>query len=56
MHEALPGEDIAYSRYNILDTYLGLSLEEEKEVEEMLYRELSVEEVKKVMELRTSWH
>jgi len=40
----------------IFDTYLGLSPEEEKEVEEMLHRELSAEEVKKVMELRTSWH
>ncbi|MGI9952910.1 DUF4351 domain-containing protein [Moorellaceae bacterium AZ2] len=40
----------------IFDTYLGLSPEEEKEVEEMLRKELSTEEVKKVMELRTSWH
>ncbi|MGB9662853.1 MAG: DUF4351 domain-containing protein, partial [Moorellaceae bacterium] len=40
----------------IFDTYLGLSPEEEREVEEMLYKELSPEEVKKVMELRTSWH
>ncbi|SMB93167.1 conserved hypothetical protein (putative transposase or invertase) [Thermanaeromonas toyohensis ToBE] len=40
----------------IFETYLGLSPEEEREVEEMLHRELSAEEVKKVMELRTSWH
>ncbi|MGB9783917.1 MAG: Rpn family recombination-promoting nuclease/putative transposase [Moorellaceae bacterium] len=40
----------------IFDTYLGLSPEEEREVEEMLHKELSPEEVKKVMELRTSWH
>ncbi|MGI9952157.1 DUF4351 domain-containing protein, partial [Moorellaceae bacterium AZ2] len=40
----------------IFDIYLGLSSEEEKQVEEMLHKELSVEEVKKVMELRTSWH